>query len=255
MDAFRHAGELGVDPIALMTIFERSTEVQDSDAFLNLINTDVHAVLHQESMVCGVGGMSPNGNYAHKAIQHNYPEQYFYDLVSVDGRVDSPLMQKWRTTQAPVIFQSGRDDALYPKEWVDLFNKYDLRNTVSHGVLDVQRTFATYFIFSRIPGEVGEREIYLLKMLTPHLHLALVRSLSTMKEFIWLAGTQHDVLSERQKQILHWINQGKTNWEIAQILEMTEKNVKYHIEQILSKLKVTSRNKAVAKAMLLGIIR
>lgn len=255
MDALRHADEFGIDPTALMSIFERSTEVQDSDGFLALINTDVQIVLRQESMVCGVGGMSPNGNYAHKAIQHHYPEQYFYDLANADGRVDSPLMQRWRSTQAPVIFQSGRDDAEYPQEWVNLFNKYELRNTVAHGMLDMQRTFATYFIFSRIPGEVGEREIYLLKMLTPHLHLALVRSLATIQEFIWIAGTPHEALSERQKEILHWINEGKTNWEIAKILDMTEKNVKYHIEQIFSKLKVTSRNKAVAKAMLLGILR
>ena len=255
MDARRHAIDFGIDPTALMNIFERSTEVHDSDAFLALINTDVQAVLRQEIMVCGVGGMSPNGNYAHKVLQHDYPEQYFHELASAEGRVDSPLMQRWRSTPAPVIFQSGRDDAQYSQEWVKLFNKYDLRNTAAHGMLDVQRTFATYFIFSRIPGEVGEREIYLLKMLTPHLHLALVRALATIPEFNWLAGTPHEALSERQKQILHWINEGKTNWEIAQILEMTEKNVKYHIEQIFLKLKVTSRNKAVAKAMLLGILR
>lgn len=255
MDALRQADEFGLDPTVLMSIFERSTEVQDSEAFLALINSDVQAVLRQEIMVCGVGGMSPNGNYAHKVLHHNYPEEYFHDMATTEGRVDSPLMQCWRSTQAPVIFQSGRDDAEYPQDWIRIFNKYDLRNTVAHGVLDVQRTFATYFIFSRIPGEVGEREIYLLKMLTPHLHLALVRSLATVSEFNWLSGTPHEALSERQKQILHWINEGKTNWEIAQILDMTEKNVKYHIEQIFLKLKVTSRTKAVAKAMLLGILR
>lgn len=255
MDALRQADEFGLDPTVLMSIFERSTEVQDSEAFLALINSDVQAVLRQEIMVCGVGGMSPNGNYAHKVLHHHYPEEYFHDMATTEGRVDSPLMQCWRSTQAPVIFQSGRDDAEYPQDWIRIFNKYDLRNTVAHGVLDVQRTFATYFIFSRIPGEVGEREIYLLKMLTPHLHLALVRSLATVSEFNWLSGTPHEALSERQKQILHWINEGKTNWEIAQILDMTEKNVKYHIEQIFLKLKVTSRTKAVAKAMLLGILR
>jgi LuxR family transcriptional regulator, quorum-sensing system regulator CviR len=255
MDSLRHADELGVDPTILLSIFERSTEVQDPDAFLALINNDVQAVMHQEIMVCGVGGMSPNGNYAHKILQHNYPDQYFNELATPEGRVDSPMMRRWRSTLAPVIFQSGRDDAEYPQEWVKIFNKYDLRNTAAHGVLDVQRNFATYFIFSRIPREIGEREIYLLKMLTPHLHLALVRALVTVPEFTWLTGAPHEALSERQKEILHWIDEGKTNWEIAQILGMTEKNVKYHIEQIFLKLKVTSRNKAVAKAMLLGILR
>ena len=62
-------------------------------------------------------------------------------------------------------------------------------------------------------------------------------------------------MSDRQKQILHWINEGKTNWEIAHILGMTEKNVKYHIEQIFAKLGVRTRAQAAAKAMLMGHIQ
>lgn len=253
MDALQQAIELGIDPGALMNIIMRSTQVQNSESLLALINSDVQQVLKHDAMVCGVGGVSPNGSYAHKVLGHNYPPAYFEELATQDGRVDSPLMQRWRTTQEPVAFQSGRDDADYPAEWVRLFNKYQLVNTIAHGVLDVQRTLATYFIFSRLPGEVGEREIFLMKLITPHLHLALVRALTTVQEFSRLSAS-HETLSERQKQILRWINEGKTNWEIAQILEMTEKNVKYHIEQIFAKLNVRNRTQAVAKAFLLGIL-
>lgn len=254
MDVLRHAGELDIDPNAIMNIIMRSTSVHDSDALLDLINTDVQAIMRHDVMVCGVGGVSPSGSYAHKVLSHNYPRQYFEELARTDGRVDSPLMQRWRSSQEPVVYESGRDDADFPEEWVRVFNKYHLKNTIAHGVLDVQRTLATYFIFSRIPGEVGEREIVLLKLLTPHLHLALVRALTTVQEFRRLASNSYEALSDRQKQILRWINEGKTNWEIAQILEMTEKNVKYHIEQIFSKLQVRSRTQAVAKALLLGLL-
>jgi len=253
MDAMQQATQLGIDPTALMNIIVRSTTVTDANSLLDLLNVDVQRVLQQDVMVCGVGGVSPQGSYAHKVLHHNYPPHYFEELARPDGKVDSPLMQRWRATQEPVVFQSGRDDAQYPTEWVRIFNKYDLRNTIAHGVLDVQRTLASYFIFSRIPGEVGERERFLLKLITPHLHLALVRALTTVQEFSLLAAT-NDSLSDRQKQILRWINEGKTNWEIAQILEMTEKNVKYHIEQIFAKLQVRNRTQAVAKAMLLGIL-
>ena len=253
MDAVQQAGELGIDPNALMNIIMRSTEVHDSAGLLTLLNVDVQKLLKQEAMVCGVGGVSANGSYAHRVLGHNYPPEYFDELATHDGKADSPLMQRWRATQEPVLFQSGRDDAEFPVEWLRIFNKYHLQNTVAHGVLDVQRTLASYFIFSRIPGEVGQREVFLLKLLTPHLHLALVRALTTVQEFTRMTAS-HEALSERQKQILRWINEGKTNWEISQILEMTEKNVKYHIEQIFSKLSVRNRNQAVAKAFLLGIL-
>lgn len=253
MDALAQAAELGVDPSLLMNIIVRSTAINDSQALLALLNNEVQKVLHQDVMVCGVGGVSPKGSYAHKVLHHSYPPAYFEDLVSSEGRVDSPLMQRWRQVQEPVLFQSGRDDAQFPAEWIRIFNKYQLRNTIAHGVLDVQRTLASYFIFSRMPGDVGPREVFVMKMITPHLHLALVRALTTVQEFSHLTAP-NEALSDRQKQILRWINEGKTNWEIAQILEMTEKNVKYHIEQIFSKLQVRNRTQAVAKAMLLGLL-
>lgn len=252
-DALNQAAALGIDPGLLMNIIVRATTIQDSQGLLDLLNNDVQKVLHQDVMVCGVGGVSPKGSYAHKVLHHNYPPAYFNELATAEGRVDSPLMQRWRAAQEPVLFQSGRDDAQFPEEWVRVFNKYQLRNTIAHGVLDVQRTLASYFIFSRIPGEIGQREIFILKLIIPHLHLALVRALTTVQEFSRMTAS-NEALSDRQKQILRWINEGKTNWEIAQILEMTEKNVKYHIEQIFSKLQVRNRTQAVAKAMLLGLL-
>jgi len=50
------------------------------------------------------------------------------------------------------------------------------------------------------------------------------------------------------------MHEGKTNWEIATILELTEVNVKYHIDQIFAKLDVRSRVHAVAKAYELGLL-
>jgi transcriptional regulator EpsA len=253
MDAVKQAESLGINPGLLMNIIMRSTAINEPEGLLSLIGNEVHQLLKHDVMVCGVGGVSPKGSYVHKVLHHNYPPNYFEEMATADGRVDSPLMKKWRSTQEPVIFQSGRDDQSFPEDWIRIFNKYELRNTVAHGVLDVHHTVATYFIFSRIPGEVGEKEIFLLKMITPHLHLALVRSLTNVQEFSRLTAP-HEALSDRQKEILIWINEGKTNWEIAQILDMTEKNVKYHIEQILAKLQVKNRIQAAAKAMLLGLL-
>jgi len=66
-------------------------------------------------------------------------------------------------------------------------------------------------------------------------------------------GNSRSALSERQRQILYLIQKGKTNQEIAEILQVTRKNVKYHIERILDKLKVGNRAQAIAKAIELRI--
>jgi transcriptional regulator EpsA len=254
MDVMKQADELDVDLAGLLGIILRSTRVRESTALLDLINSEVAATLHHDAMVCGWGTSGDDGSYVHHVLHHNYPAGYFDALATPEGKADSPLIRMWRATMQPVAFQAGRDDAKFPAEWVNIFKQHGLRNTVAHGVLDMRRTSSSYFIFSNIAGEVGEKEIFLLKLLVPNLHFALMRSLTTVKEYGRLAGSAQQPLTEHQKAILQWVHQGKTNWEIAQILSMNENSVKYNIGQILAKLEVRNRAQAVSKAMLLGLL-
>jgi transcriptional regulator EpsA len=238
----------------ILRVIERSMTVQDADDFMSMIDQEVSRLLPHEIFACGFGGVSPKGSYVHKVLQKNPPNEYYVELLQPDGRIDSPLITRWRTTQEPVMFQAGRDDELFPPDWVRIFKKHQLRNTIAHGMLNVQGALGSYFIFTRNRGEVGPRHLYLLKVLTPHLHAALARVLGSLPDFGDYAGTIHSLVSERQKQIIYWLHEGKTNWEIAQILGMTEKNVKYHVEQILQKLDVRNRTQAVATAVGLGLL-
>jgi transcriptional regulator EpsA len=254
MDVMQQADELDVDLTGLLNIIARAARIRESRALLELINSDVAATLQHEAMVCGWGTSDADGSYVHNVLHHNYPPGYFDALATPEGKADSPLIRQWRATMQPVAFQAGRDDDKFPIEWVNIFKQHGLRNTVAHGVLDMRRTFSSYFIFSNIAGEVGEKEIFLLKILVPNLHFALMRSLTTVMEYRRLAGSSQQPLTEQQKAILQWVHQGKTNWEIAQILSVNENNVKYNIGQILAKLEVRNRAQAVSKAILLGLL-
>lgn len=54
-------------------------------------------------------------------------------------------------------------------------------------------------------------------------------------------------MTGRQKEIFAWVQQGKTNWEIARILGCSEENVKYHMKNILRILGSYNRTQAVAR--------
>ena len=66
------------------------------------------------------------------------------------------------------------------------------------------------------------------------------------------ANTSH--LSPRELTVLLWMKEGKTNWEIAQILGLSERTVRFHVGGIFEKLDVTSRTQAVARALGAGLI-
>lgn len=239
----------------IMAVLVDCTAVRSAAEFACLAEGPIRSVLPHEMMLCGIGGVSPQGSHLRKLLNLGYPLDYFDALRDDDGRVDSPLMKRWRETQEPQLFQSGRDDADFPAEWVRQFNKYELRNTIAHGVMDVGGVFSSFFIFSRLPGSVGPEHAFLMKLLTPHLHFALARVLSTVDDYRGSPGKGRKVLSERQREILYWLHEGKTNWEIARILNLSELNVKYHIDQIFHKLEVRNRAQAVAKGRDLAACR
>ncbi|MES2900376.1 MAG: XrtB/PEP-CTERM-associated transcriptional regulator EpsA [Pseudomonadota bacterium] len=239
----------------IMTVMVECMSVQTVDEFTRVVKGSLREVLPHEMMLCGIGGISKQGNNLRKIINCDYPMAYFEPMRDADGRIDSPLMKRWRETQEPQWFQAGRDDHELPEEWVSSFNKHDLRNTIAHGVLDVGGVFSSFFIFSRIPGNIGPEHAFLMKLLTPHLHFALARVLSMVEEYQGNLGKAKKALSERQREILHWLHEGKTNWEIARILDLSELNVKYHIDQIFQKLEVRSRAQAVAKGRDLAAVR
>jgi len=54
-------------------------------------------------------------------------------------------------------------------------------------------------------------------------------------------------LSEREVEIMRWVCQGKTNDEIAQILDISFFTVKNHLQRIFRKLDVLNRAQAVSK--------
>jgi DNA-binding NarL/FixJ family response regulator len=66
-------------------------------------------------------------------------------------------------------------------------------------------------------------------------------------------GNEVEQLTERERDVLELIAQGRTNKEIAQSLVITTNTVKRHLKAIFAKLEVHTRAAAAAKAIQAGI--
>jgi len=55
-------------------------------------------------------------------------------------------------------------------------------------------------------------------------------------------------LSPREREVLMWLSRGKTSWAISVILQISERTVNYHVNNILRKLGVINRMQAVSVA-------
>lgn len=61
-------------------------------------------------------------------------------------------------------------------------------------------------------------------------------------------------LSAREAEILVWVAQGKSNTDIAEILEISPHTVSTHLKRILHKLNASSRTTAAVRAAQWGLL-
>jgi DNA-binding CsgD family transcriptional regulator len=61
-------------------------------------------------------------------------------------------------------------------------------------------------------------------------------------------------VTPRESEILAWVAAGKSDWAIAQILNISGKTVNFHVENAKRKLGVGTRVQAVLLAMRCGLI-
>ena len=67
-------------------------------------------------------------------------------------------------------------------------------------------------------------------------------------------GSLDLAFSVREKDCLQWAANGKTSWEIAQILKISERTVIFHLTNASRKLGATNRRQAVVRALSLRLI-
>jgi DNA-binding CsgD family transcriptional regulator len=68
------------------------------------------------------------------------------------------------------------------------------------------------------------------------------------------SSRRKSLLSPREVDVLHWTAKGKTAWEVAGILGISQKSVDFYMDMAKTKLQATNRTHAVVKAIMFGLV-
>jgi len=110
----------------------------------------------------------------------------------------------------------------------------------------------------------------MLSLARSHQTVTSLELAETEMKLVWLSKVVHGLigsvemqrlmpvsdgeLTARECEVLRWSAAGKTADEIGKILGISERTVTFHITSSLSKLHVSNKTQAVAKALLLGML-
>ncbi len=138
-----------------------------------------------------------------------------------------------------------------------------------HGVTRPGRPheLESFFVFGSPQGVVDELAAHALQLFLPYLHCTYTRVFTNESELATpgrssrMAGQLGSdrvrmvtSLTEREREILRWVRDGKSNQAISDELGISALTVKNHVQKILRKLGAANRAQAVAKAMTMNVL-
>ena len=69
-----------------------------------------------------------------------------------------------------------------------------------------------------------------------------------------LLPAQNVALTPRERECLRWSADGKTAWEIGQILSIAERTVVFHVNNVIQKLGAANKTQAIVRAVALRLL-
>lgn len=196
-----------------------------------------------ESLIAGVGEVEFTRIKIGRAISINYPEEFLKQIEKVTSVEKRSLLAYWLEHQQPLFINEINFDHIssdLEKEEISIFK---LAPMLIHGQRDLSGKFSSYFSFRQC-GIEEERAKALIKIYMPYLHLILAKGLD------WKYSLTYNIklkLTKREWELLDYIKQGKTNKEIAILVQRSPSTIKNQVLQLFRKLEVSTRSEALSK--------
>ena len=149
------------------------------------------------------------------------------------------------------------DDLVPPTEFerTPLFNDYYRSIRIDHAMavpIHVDRKLLVSFVFNRSKNAFSDRDRACLELIRPLLgHLyRLTRALEQARRAPAPDHCAPDLpLTEREREVVHWLAGGKTDRDIGEILAISPRTVHKHLQRIYEKLGVETRTAAVMRVL------
>ncbi|MGR6872569.1 LuxR C-terminal-related transcriptional regulator [Pseudomonas sp. HK3] len=157
-----------------------------------------------------------------------------------------PIIPISLNSQAPIIWSDVYKKATETcKHFINGASSCDFKEGLSYGVIKHPITSRSIVVSVGIQArQLKDKQKVTIKEILPHLADVCVR------QSLWA----RPMFTPKEKEITQWCAKGKSYGEIALILQISERTVKFHMKNICEKLGAYNKPQAVAKSLNLGLI-
>jgi LuxR family quorum sensing-dependent transcriptional regulator len=219
---------------------------------VSLLLIDLVRPYGAESLLCGVMpnmGVSQYQELRSHVLMERWPREWAERYFRLNYLADDPAI-------AGVKLSSG------PFMWSALRERY-ADNPKSNRVMNEASEFGLAAGFT-VPLQTLDDQKIGLSFAGPRIEMSpreqaafnLLGTYAVGRVLALQAGQQPPVkLTPREREVLHWAAEGKTEWEIGAILGISEHGAEAHIRKLHRKLGATSRAQLVSQAIRCGLIQ
>ena len=186
-------------------------------------------------------------------LLNGFPQQWLERYVSQGYFKVDPVIRHAQTTSLPAIWTEDRfRDGKSAQFWEEA-KAYGLSCGLSFAVHEQPGVTGIFSLARDRPLVLPKTEMAALigraQMFASMLHHAVGRI--DLPKLLPEGNVQ---LTPRERECLRWSADGKTAWEIGRILNIAERTVVFHVNNVIQKLGASNKTQAIVRAVALNLL-
>jgi DNA-binding CsgD family transcriptional regulator len=186
-------------------------------------------------------------------IISGFPQEWVERYVSRDYFKIDPLVRHAQNSTLPAIWT---DQMLHDTKATAFWDEalaFGLAAGLSFSVHEQLGVTGIFSLARDKPLDMSGADLAALvgraQMFASLLHHAVARI-----DLPKLLPEQSVQLTARERECLRWAADGKTSWEIGQILSIAERTVVFHVNNVIQKLGASNKTQAIVRAVALKLV-
>lgn len=237
------------DLIKLLTLSHQSLACSTKEQLVQLV-LDLKELFAFENAVCAHAKMpdafiDPDAEI--DTVDISYPSEYMNMYFDNNLHITDAVLCEFLTNLTPVNWLKVDQRLDYDYPAARLAMDFNMKEGWSYGTLDSVTMTCTFFSMGGKWTENDIRTQKILEYIIPFYSEAY-------KQTLRYSNRPVPELTKKEVEVLHWVKEGKSTWEISVILQCSSRTVNFHVNNIKKKLNSISRAQAVAIGLHYGII-